>query len=150
MIKNIWRNIYEMAGTTAFPLNYWFTGMVIQNFRMKTRSIIVYEWCQRISYYTFAPSLSPTVSPSAAPTYYPFMATAKWSDTYLSIFVDIMIEGTLIELYGRSLSNNCFDIFDDDTLNVIGGNEAVCTWNIDENDNNDINIELPSTTYRCR
>eukprot|EP01084_Bolivina_argentea_P304155 525218_1 len=68
-----------------------------------------------------------------------FKANAIYSNDFLFIYIDIEMEDII------SLGNNCSDIFDNNTVNNIGGNNANCQWITNLNNTFDIRIELASS-----
>eukprot|EP01084_Bolivina_argentea_P094334 169584_1 len=102
---------------------------------------------------TPAPTNNPTFSPSAAPSYAPtiyqvqWSINAIWSSSFLSILIDIendnngFDEYNEIILYESYLRDECKNLFEDFTLDLIGYN-AVCSWLY--NENNNLMISLPA------
>ena len=69
-----------------------------------------------------------------------------WSTSFLSIFVNIETDYPYT-FDATSLINNCSKIFDEQTMSIIGNEDAICKWNLDDTGmtDYDIRIDLPST-----
>eukprot|EP01084_Bolivina_argentea_P315484 546570_1 len=130
-IRELTFNTRQFINSDQFPINYWITSFSLLNIDISTHIKSIYLNGDRQTDIKTIESLE-------------FTAYAIWSPSFLSIYINIENDAGFI-LDHSSLINNCSDIFDENTVFIIGGIYAQCLWNLNENDNYDIQIDLPAT-----